>query len=124
MPAIKHRQPNASPEVEYGEINIPDDKNLGTGTFTTLLKPNALLGTKTISSIMINAPRFQISVNINPGTKEIPVLLGRADADHISGKIFLLSANIDPTVSHTFVAAFENGQVLGLELDGTPLKVK
>ena len=71
---------------------------------------------------MVKVPRFQISVNINPGTKEIPVLLGKADGtDPISRKVFLLPMNVDPTISHSFVATFENWQVTGLELDGTPL---
>lgn len=120
--AIEHRQQNPSPEIEYSVIAIPDEKNLGTGRFITVLKANVLSSAKAISSIIVNLPAFQISVNINPGTREIPVLLGRADGtDPTSGRLFILPSTVIPQVTHEFVAKFENWQVTGLELDGQPL---
>lgn len=125
MTSIKHRQLNTSPEIEYTEIDIPDDKNLGTGSFTTLLKPNVLSSSRVIMSISLNVPVFQISVNINASTREIPVLLGRADGtDPISRKVFLLPVKVDPAVSHMLIANFKNWQVIGLDLDGTLLTEK
>lgn len=125
MTEIKYRQPNSSPEIQYGEIHIPDDENLGTGTFATLLKPNVLSSTKVISSIMINRPKFQISVNINPGSRKIPVLLGKADGtDPISSQTFLLPPNADSTKAYKFVVIFENWQIINLEMDGVALAEK
>jgi len=123
--AIEHRQQNPSPEIEYSIITIPDENDLGTGRFITLLKVNALSSAKAISSMIVNVPAFQISVNINPGIREIPVLLGRADGtDPISGRLFILPSTVIPQVPHEFVTKFENWQVTGLELDGQPLDEK
>lgn len=124
MPEIKHRQINPSPEIEYAEIYIPDNRNLGTGSFKLVTKP--MLSTiKAISGVMINPPIFQISVNINTETGEIPVLLGRADgSDPISMKVYQLPGDVDFSKSHEFKATFENWKVTGLYMDGIPLKEK
>jgi len=125
VPAIKNRRQNPSPEIEYSEIHIPDDKNLGAGTFTILLKPNVLSGSKVIAGMLVNVPVFQISVNVNPATREIPVLLGKADGSNpISSKLFLFPSDLDSTISHTLVAKFQNWQVAGLEFDGLFLTQK
>lgn len=125
MPSIRHRRPEASPEIEYGEVYIPDDRNLGTGEFTTLLRPSALSKSRAIFSIMVNPPAFQISVNINPGTRETPVLLGKADgSDPVSRKVFILPPSVDSAVKHRFVARFEEWQITSLEMDGEQLREK
>lgn len=124
MAEVRQRQMSSMPGIEYGEIFIPDDSDMGTGTFTTLLKPNALYAGKPIISIMLNKPEFQISVNINPGTREIPVLLGKSDgSDPIAHKLFLLPRDLDISVSHEFVATFENWKVTDLQLDGKSLSL-
>jgi hypothetical protein len=124
MAEVRHRQPSSAPGIEYGEIFIPDDNDMGTGTFTTLLQANALSAGNPIASIMLNKPKFQISVNINPGTKEIPVLLGKADgSDPAEKKLFLLPQNLDVSVSHEFVATFENWKVTDLQLNGESLSL-
>jgi hypothetical protein len=123
--AVEHRQQNPSPEIEYSIIAIPDENDLGTGRFITLLKANALSSAKAIASMVVNVPVFQISVNINPGTREVPILLGRADGtDPISGRLFVLPSAVIPQVAHEFVAKFESWQVTSLELDGQPLDEK
>lgn len=125
MPEIKHRQTGGSPETEYAEIHIPDDQNMGDGTFTTVLKPNALSKDKAIVSMMLKAPAFQISVNINPAPREIPVLLGRADGSEPSSKkVFVLSPDIDVSKSHTFMATFKNWEITSLKLNELPLVEK
>ncbi|MCJ7744059.1 MAG: hypothetical protein MUO99_05815 [Dehalococcoidales bacterium] len=89
MSEIRHRQEKPSPEIDYAEIYIPDDRHLGTGLFKTVTKPGALSTGQAVSSLMINVPTFQISLNLNPLTKEIPVLLGFADnRDPISRKVY------------------------------------
>ena len=35
MAEIKHQQPGGSPEVSGSVIHIPNDADMGTGTFTT-----------------------------------------------------------------------------------------
>jgi len=125
MGEIRHRQAETSPEIEYAEIHIPDDQNLGCGTYRTVLKPNALSKKEGIHSIMLNAPAFQISVNINVRTREIPVLVGKADgSDPRSRKTFILPAEIDKSRAQTFVGTFENWQITGLALNEMPLVEK
>lgn len=122
MPEIEHHQDNPSPEIEYGEIHIPDDKYLGTGSFITVTKPGALSRGKAVSSIMFNPPLFQISLNLNPSTGEIPVLLGAANgSDPTSGKMYLFQERVSLTDSHEFKVTFEDWQITGLYIDGVSL---
>lgn len=122
MPEIKHRQENASPEIEYAEIHIPDDRVLGTGSFKTVIKPGGLSKEKVVSSIMINVPVFQISVNLNPSTGEIPVLLGLADdSAPISSRTFIIPDDVDFSDKHEFEATFKSWRVVKLCMDGAPL---
>ena len=122
MGSIKIRRERTAPQIDYAEINIPDDKDLGTGSFTTVLNQGALSGRNSISSVMINVPVFQISVNINPGTEAIPVLLGRADnSNPISRKVFILPQKLRKPQKHSFVANFKGWQITSLTLDGSAL---
>ena len=125
MPEIKHRQVNASPEIDYGEIHIPDDRHLGTGSFKTVTKPGALAGGKAVLSIMFNPPAFPISVNLNPSTKEIPVLLGFADGSGpISRKIYSFPENVALSDSHEFEVTFKDWEISGLLMSGVSLELK
>lgn len=114
---IVRRQLNASPEIAYAEIHIPDDTDLGTGRFTTVLNARALESQRHIASAMVNQPRFQISVTLNCDTRRIPVLLGRADGTPpASGRVFALPKT-DPGAEHSLVAHFRDWEVTGLDLD-------
>lgn len=125
MAEIRDRQNNPGPGINYSEIYIPDDQNLGTGKYTTVLQPDALAKKDPILSIALNAPIFQISVNINPATKEIPVLLGKADGSPpVSRKVFKLPQNIELTDAYTFKALFENWQVKELTMNAVSLHVQ
>lgn len=125
MTEIRHRQHGGSPEIEYAEIHIPNGKVLGSGTFTTVLKPGAFSKNEAIVSIMIKVPIFQISVNINPRTGEIPVLLGKADgSEPLSKKSFLIHSDVNPTISNTLVAGFRDWEITGLTLNELELSQK
>lgn len=118
MPEIKHRQTNPSPEIDYAEIYIPDNRYPGTGSFKTVTKRDVLSSEKSISSIMINPSVFQISVNLNPASREISVLLGRADgSDPISRKGYILPENISISDPHEFEVTFENWKITELHMD-------
>jgi len=123
MVEVRHRQLSGCPDAEYAEIHIPDDKNMGDGTFTTLLKPNALSKLKSIHSVMLKAPVFKISLNIE--SSEITVMLGRADGSGpISRKVFDLPSDIDASKSHTFITTFKNWQITGLKINEIQLEIK
>lgn len=124
MPEIRHQQPSSAPEIDFAEIHIPDDEDMGTGTFTTVFAPDALLNDKNVTSDMFNAPEFQISVNINLN-REVPVLLGKADGSPPrASSTFLIPLNVDPSKRHTVVATFSQWQVIRLTIDGLPLTEK
>ena len=116
LPEIRRQQLNPSPGVESGEIYIPDDQDWGTGTFTTVLKANALPSNEGISSIIVNAPQFQGSLTVNPN-KEVPIALGRVNS-YPFPTIFRLPDDIFVSSPHTLVVAFNHWQVISLTLDG------
>lgn len=125
MAEIRTRQNNPGPGIDYSELHIPDDSHLGTGKYTLSLQPNALISKKVITGIIINKPIFQMSVNINPGPKEVPVLLGKADgSDPISQKLFSLPQNIGLAGTHRFEAIFEDWEIKSLEMNGVRLLEK
>lgn len=125
MATIKTRQEKPAPGINYSEIFIPDDRNLGTGKFTTVLQPNALAVKDPIASIILNVPVFQMSININPATKEIPVLLGKADnSPPLSQKVFKLPQNVELSETYVFEATFKNWEVKGLTMNGVSLQQK
>ncbi|MFH1702787.1 MAG: Shedu anti-phage system protein SduA domain-containing protein [Nitrospirota bacterium] len=122
MPEIKHRQTNPRPEIEYAEIYIPDDRYFGTGSFKTVVKSGALSGEKSISNIMINPPIFQISVNLNPATREIHILLGHADgSDPLSRKLYVFPKDVSVPETNEFEVTFENWEITGLYMDKVSL---
>ena len=122
MPEIKHQQPNASPEVSMSEIHIPDDSDLGTGTFTINFVPNSLPPTEVISSLIVNPPAFQISATLNPNL-DVPALIGKADGSEPTHKVtFRLPDNISKDNEHTLIIRFAGWRILAATLDGIQLQ--
>ena len=99
MPEIRHQQPGGSPEISRAEIQIPDDSDLGTGTFTTAFKSKAFSSGKDRSSIMMNAPGFQVSATVN-SNGELVVLLGKAQQPEHK-MTFVLPKGFDEAAAHT-----------------------
>jgi hypothetical protein len=118
MNSITNRQPNPSLELEYSEIYIPDKDDLGTGSFTTRVKPRTLVTGKFISSGIVLTPHFQLSVNLNPANGKVPVLLGHADGTPpLSRRIFLLPQTIDQEAPHDFIVNFQNWNIISFIMD-------
>ncbi len=124
MPEIRQQRPGGSGAMERAEIHIPDDKDLGTGTFTSVSRPDSLPSPKVIVSSMVNPPSFQLSLTINPsGT--IPVLLGRADGSPPkSSKKYRLPSELDSSKSHELLVRFKSWEITSLELDGLLLSLE
>ena len=118
MPEIKHQQLDASPEILSAEIHIPDDKDLGTGTFTINLAPKALTPAKVISSAMVNRPNFQISVTVNPNGN-VAVMLGRTNP--LDSAIFRLPQDVKRGPAHTLTIQFTAWHIFSASLDDAPL---
>ncbi len=124
MAEIKSREQNPINGIEYSEIIIPDENNLGTGTFITALEPDAMAKINPIISSIVNKPVFKMFVNINCATNEVSVLLGRADDSPASSReIFKLPEKINTKETHRFDAIFNNWKVKELKMDGKPLKI-
>ncbi len=125
MGKVFNKQNKPGPGIKHSEIEIPDDQNLGTGTFTTVLEPTSVAKDQPIISMIVNPPSFQLSVNINPQTKEIPVLIGKADgSDPLSNKLFSLPDNIELKEEYVFEAKFDHWDIVSLKMNETPLLKK
>ncbi len=120
MPEIHHQQPGPSPEMLSSEIHIPDSTNLGTGTFITIFRAGALPPVKAMSSIIVNPPAFQISATVNPN-RNVPVLLGRADADPTHRIVFRLPTKMDKAVAYTLKIQFAGWRITGAWLNDVAL---
>ncbi|HBH12610.1 MAG TPA: hypothetical protein DDX29_05815 [Clostridiales bacterium] len=125
MGKIYHKQDKPGPGVKFSLIDIPDDQKLGSGRYTTVLEPSALAKKQPVVSIILNAPVFQLSVNINPQTKEIPVLLGKVDGSNpISNVMFSLPENVSLDEEYVFITEFDNWQVQSLSMNNVLLERK
>jgi len=119
VPPIVHQQLNPSPEITSSEIQIPDDQDWGTGTFTVVLKPTWLPHTNVIAAAIINAPRFQLTATFNPNG-ELPVLLGSAEAPR--SRVTFVVPPVKQRRPHVLRIEFAAWQVFAAFLDDVPLK--
>ncbi len=122
MAEIKSREQTPIAGIEYSEIIIPDEKELGTGTFTTVLKPDAMAKISPIISTIINEPVFKLMVNILFAEKEVTVLLGKADkSPPLAREVFQLPEGIELSKVIRFDVIFGEWKIKGLEMDGKNL---
>jgi len=121
VPEIKHQQLGGSPWILSAEIHIPNDSDLGTGTFTTAFKAKAFSSGSDIASIMMNLPAFQISATVN-ANGDIPVLIGRAEPQH--QLMFVLPKGLDPAPPHTLRVEFTKWRIVAASIDGKQLAQK
>jgi len=123
MGEVKSREEKPLPGIEYSEIQIPDEDNIGTGSFITMLDPKAMGKVNPLMSTIVNKPFFQLIVSVNSAEDEITVLLGKADdTPALSRKVYKVPKDIDTDKAillHTF---FNEWEIQALEMDGTKLK--
>ena len=123
MAEIKSRDNNPVPGIDHSEIHIPDENNLGTGTFITVLEPNAMAKINPIISSIINEPVFMLMVSINLAIESVTVMIGKADkTPPLSRKVFKLPEEIDLPATHTFDVGFGEWKIESLRMDGEPLE--
>ena len=79
MAEFKHRQERPGAHILYGEVRFPDEHDLGTGTYTVAIEADALRGQDPVAAVVINRPRFQLALEVNPQSREAIVTFGRAD---------------------------------------------
>lgn len=123
MSEIRSREEHPIPGVEYSAIHIPDEHNLGTGTFTTMVEAGSLAKINPIISNIVNEPYFLMIVSINLGIDQVTALLGKAhDEGPISRKVFDIPGDITTDKAHDFTVVFRDWDISGITLDGTSLK--
>jgi hypothetical protein len=123
MAEIRSKEENPVPGIDYSEIRIPDEKNIGTGTFKTVLIPAAMNKNNPIISTIINVPVFQLLVNIDSKKYEVTVLLGKADkSPALSRKVYELSEKIDFLKAHSFTVKFINWGIKDLKMNKKSLR--
>ncbi len=123
MAAIKSSEKNPVPGIDYSEIRIPDERNLGTGTFTTVLEPKAMVKMSPIISSIENKPVFKLIVNIFFSEKEVTALLGKADdTPALSRIVFKLPDEIDPSGTHRFKVIFKDWKIKELKMNRAKLE--
>ncbi len=111
------------PGIDCSEIRIPDEENLGTGTFTILLEHDAMSKINPIVSAIINEPIFQLLVNIDSEVKEVTALIGKADnTPPISREVFILPENIKLPDAHKFEITFKNWEIKDVMMNGDNLE--
>jgi len=124
MPEIRNREEAPVQGLDYSEIHIPDDTDLGTGTFKTVLKEDILGKENPIISGIGNEPSFLMVVTINTGIEEVNVMLGKSEKEQpLSKAIFKMSKEVDAKTPHTIDAHFAGWKITGLELDGEKLEI-
>jgi hypothetical protein len=119
VPEMNHQQSNPSPETSSSTIHMPDDADVGTGTYTVVFKPNVLPASKSIMSAIFNAPTFQLTATINPNG-EIPVLLGNTTEEPKHRVVVRLPAGLS-RAAHTLKIEFANWRIETISLDGQRL---
>jgi len=124
MTEIKSREDRPLPGIEYSEIFIADENDLGTGVFTTIVEARALAKINPIMSSIINEPVFQLILNINSAEEAATVLLGKADnTPALSRKVFKIPEDTRIQEAHTFTINFSGWDVKTLEMDGNELQL-
>jgi hypothetical protein len=123
MAEFSHRQDRPGPHVHYGEVRFPDEQELGTGTYTVAVEPDALTAPKPVAAVLINRPVFQLALEINPQSHEAVVTFGRADGEEPAiQSVYRLPESARPGDGPVvFVVSFERWTVRRLTMDGQEL---
>ncbi len=123
MAEIKSRANNPLPGIEYSEIHIPDEQNLGTGKFLTVLEPKSMSRINPIISTIANEPVFKLIVSINIAEEMVNVMLGKDDSSPpISRERFKLPKKINPVEIHAFDTIFKEWKIEDIKMDGNNLE--
>lgn len=118
MPEIKSREAKPIPGVDYSEIHIPDEKEIGTGTFTTVLESGALSKINPIVSSIQNEPIFLMIVSINIAIDQVTVMIGKShNTSPLDRKVFNIPKDIDLKKTNDFTVSFSNWDIKDMKLN-------
>lgn len=123
MGEVISREEKPLPGIAYSEIRIPDEDNIGTGSFITMLDPKAMGKVNPLMSTIVNKPFFQLIVSVNAAEDEVTVLLGKADnTPALSRKVYMIPKDTDIDKAILLQTFFNEWDIKALEMDGTKLK--
>ena len=118
MAEFTHRQDRPGPQIHYGEVRFPDERELGTGTYSVAVEPAALTGDTPVAAVVMNRPVFQLALEVNPQSREAVVTFGRADgAEPVSQSAYRLPDAAPPAGPAVFVVEFDQWTVRRVTLD-------
>jgi hypothetical protein len=124
MAEVKSREIKPVPGIDYSEIHIPDEMNLGSGTFATVLEPGAMSKINPIISSIVNEPVFLLMVSINLAIESVTAMIGAADkTPPRSRKVYKLPRELGTEDAHNFKVAFREWEIRGLTMDGKELEL-
>jgi len=123
MSEIKSREDGPVPGVAYSEVHIPDDKKLGTGSFTTVLEPTALKKINPIISSIQNEPVFLMIVSINIAIEQATAMIGKShNTPPLDRRVFTIPKGIDLMQVNDFSVSFSDWDITGMKLNGNNLQ--
>jgi hypothetical protein len=124
MAEVRSREKNPVPGIDYSELFIPDEMNLGSGTFVTVLEPGAMSKINPIISSIVNEPAFLLMVSVNLAIESVTALIGAADkTPPRSRKVYKLPRELRTEDAHSFEVAFREWDIRGLTMDGKELEL-
>lgn len=128
MPAINKQEPGGHPAVASRAVHIPDDSEFDTGTYTTVLAPNALSAPEPIVAHIMVPPEFEVAVHVDPARWQVEVFLGPPYSSLPSdARTFLLPDTpgaMDVAAAHTIRAEFARGNITAAFLNDVSLAPK
>ncbi len=124
MGEINSREKNPIPGIDFSELHIPDEYNLGTGKFITMVEAGGFKKMNPIISNVMNEPYFLMIVTMNLGIDQVTALLGKAhDEGAISRKVFNIPKDIVVENAHDFTVTFKDWDITEMKLDGKALEL-
>lgn len=122
MSEIKSRENGPVPGVEYSEINIPDDRQMGTGSFTTVLEPTALKKINPVISSIQNEPVFLMIISINIAIEQATAMIGKShNTPPLDRRVFTIPKGIDLMQTNAFSVSFSDWDIISMKLNGNNL---
>jgi hypothetical protein len=122
--SIKYQFPGTRPGIYTFGIHIPDESDLGTGSFTTVFSPAAFSGSEQVPSMIVNPHIFGIFATLDPQRGIVGVRLHEADGvtpKHELG--FHVPAGLNRDIAHTLIVEFVKWRILSASLDDSPLSI-
>jgi hypothetical protein len=120
---IKSREDAPLPGITYSEINIPDESNLGTGTFLTVLEEGAFGKKNPIISSIMNEPEFVLILSMNVAIESATAMIGKSqNTQPLDRKVFKIPADINTKEVLSFKISFDDWDIKGIDINGNNLE--